>query len=332
MFGMAVRRLAWASPIPIRHRPRIVRTETATHCCEQRPADENLTVDEKSVAQGAIKSSQILFKTAEQEDPIALTASDLLSYCAVKGVQQKTNPWNRRMLLQQARAYQVEERLARTKSGEQWDALPHARRLRVLHAVCNGEGDATYIDPDSGYTVFSAFAHLRRGNCCGVRFDDDGNVDRIHRCRHCPYTHDGEVAGASYQALKERIHVIEYVRENAYNTLFETATEPTPSTNLPESRSSMPVAEQQPQHQAEDVKRLRKKLVKRVMNDSSSSVENPQCQVCGDERMTTCTRCNGWTYVFSPRLQLCTQCKGEGMHACMNCTMFRPPQITSLYS
>nr|XP_020467651.1 uncharacterized protein C1orf53 homolog [Monopterus albus] len=32
-----------------------------------------------------------------------------------------------------------------------------------------------YIDPSSGYKVFTEYAHLQRGKCCGSA------------CRHCPY-------------------------------------------------------------------------------------------------------------------------------------------------
>jgi hypothetical protein len=35
----------------------------------------------------------------------------------------------------------------------------------------------TYEDPKTGYTVFTAFSHLTRGDCCGSA------------CRHCPYAH-----------------------------------------------------------------------------------------------------------------------------------------------
>lgn len=34
-----------------------------------------------------------------------------------------------------------------------------------------------YIDPLSGYSVFTAHAHLARGHCCG------------NACRHCPFGH-----------------------------------------------------------------------------------------------------------------------------------------------
>ncbi|XP_067846737.1 uncharacterized protein C1orf53 homolog [Heptranchias perlo] len=33
----------------------------------------------------------------------------------------------------------------------------------------------TYVDPESGYLVFTRLAHLQRGKCCGSA------------CRHCPY-------------------------------------------------------------------------------------------------------------------------------------------------
>ncbi|KAK5869682.1 hypothetical protein PBY51_024383 [Eleginops maclovinus] len=32
-----------------------------------------------------------------------------------------------------------------------------------------------YVDPSSGYKVFTEYAHLQRGKCCGSA------------CRHCPY-------------------------------------------------------------------------------------------------------------------------------------------------
>ena len=39
-------------------------------------------------------------------------------------------------------------------------------------------GQPTYIDPHSGYTVFTQLAALERGRCCGSG------------CRHCPYDHE----------------------------------------------------------------------------------------------------------------------------------------------
>lgn len=37
------------------------------------------------------------------------------------------------------------------------------------------EGRDTYVDPDTGYMVFTQRTHIRRGTCCGSA------------CRHCPY-------------------------------------------------------------------------------------------------------------------------------------------------
>lgn len=45
----------------------------------------------------------------------------------------------------------------------------------AAHAAAVAAGSATYVDPDTGYTVFTAEEHLRRGYCC----END--------CRHCPY-------------------------------------------------------------------------------------------------------------------------------------------------
>ena len=37
------------------------------------------------------------------------------------------------------------------------------------------QAEATYIDPATGFTVFTELTHLKRGKCCG------------NKCRHCPY-------------------------------------------------------------------------------------------------------------------------------------------------
>ncbi|ELR55333.1 hypothetical protein M91_03595, partial [Bos mutus] len=36
-------------------------------------------------------------------------------------------------------------------------------------------GQLNYVDPATGYVVFTQLAHLQRGQCCGSA------------CRHCPY-------------------------------------------------------------------------------------------------------------------------------------------------
>jgi len=47
--------------------------------------------------------------------------------------------------------------------------------IEELHKTAMLKGSTTYIDPATGFTVFTELAHLRRGKCCG------------NLCRHCPY-------------------------------------------------------------------------------------------------------------------------------------------------
>lgn len=61
--------------------------------------------------------------------------------------------------------------------------LGNARRMssqmeiEELHRAACVRGQDTYIDPATGYTVFTEVFHKRRGKCCG------------NACRHCPYNH-----------------------------------------------------------------------------------------------------------------------------------------------
>lgn len=63
--------------------------------------------------------------------------------------------------------------------------LPHKSRLSPArkdyeeiiktHEIACLENKETYIDPSTGYSVFTAYYHLKRGNCCNSG------------CRHCPF-------------------------------------------------------------------------------------------------------------------------------------------------
>jgi hypothetical protein len=48
----------------------------------------------------------------------------------------------------------------------------------ALHEAACARGEKTYLDPETGYVVFTRVAHLARGKCCGSG------------CRHCPYPKD----------------------------------------------------------------------------------------------------------------------------------------------
>ncbi|KAM8745207.1 uncharacterized protein C1orf53 homolog isoform 1-T1 [Acanthopagrus schlegelii] len=52
-----------------------------------------------------------------------------------------------------------------------------------------------YVDPSSGYKVFTEYAHLHRGKCCGSA------------CRHCPY---GQV-NVKDPAMRKRFNSLFYV-------------------------------------------------------------------------------------------------------------------------
>ena len=48
----------------------------------------------------------------------------------------------------------------------------------TLHKKACAAGEMTYVDPESGYSVFTELAHKKRGVCCGSG------------CRHCPFSHE----------------------------------------------------------------------------------------------------------------------------------------------
>ena len=56
--------------------------------------------------------------------------------------------------------------------------------IDVLHARAVAEGRDTYVDPETGYDVFTSAYLLRLGICCGSG------------CRHCPYGYEKVVPGA----------------------------------------------------------------------------------------------------------------------------------------
>ncbi|MFK7929418.1 MAG: DUF5522 domain-containing protein [Myxococcota bacterium] len=53
--------------------------------------------------------------------------------------------------------------------------MPQPPDVDALHLVAVAAGRDTYTDPKTGYDVFTALSHERRGSCCGCG------------CRHCPF-------------------------------------------------------------------------------------------------------------------------------------------------
>lgn len=65
---------------------------------------------------------------------------------------------------------------------------------RVHTEACQAKKQM-YVDPSSGYKVFTEYAHLQRGKCCGSA------------CRHCPY---GQV-NVKDPAMKKHFNSLFYV-------------------------------------------------------------------------------------------------------------------------
>mmetsp|Transcript_14090 Transcript_14090/g.23136 ORF Transcript_14090/g.23136 Transcript_14090/m.23136 type:complete len:423 (-) Transcript_14090:37-1305(-) len=64
------------------------------------------------------------------------------------------------------------QNMAETNSSKDDAAITDIEDLH-RHAIMNKQ--STYIDPATGFTVFTELSHLKRGKCCG------------NMCRHCPY-------------------------------------------------------------------------------------------------------------------------------------------------
>jgi len=55
------------------------------------------------------------------------------------------------------------------------DDEEYQKLFKRLHEEACKDGKESYIDPRTGYLVFTKLKHLKRGKCCGSG------------CRHCPY-------------------------------------------------------------------------------------------------------------------------------------------------
>lgn len=52
---------------------------------------------------------------------------------------------------------------------------PLSPEIEECHRAAVEDMRTTYVDPETGFNVFTSIAHKKRGTCCG-------NV-----CRHCPF-------------------------------------------------------------------------------------------------------------------------------------------------
>lgn len=270
-------------------------------------------------------TARVTFHLA-QSDLTDVTTFELLAFCNVKGLPVNSNIWNRTALETTARAFSQRERLGRIRKGTEWEAMSEARQVRLSHEICNAEGDVTYIDPATKYTVFSYFGHLKRGYCCGVKETGEG-FERTHRCRHCPFTENGELKGDRMVALKERVAVIERSRERAQEIWRSGMTEQSGFGQVKEMERVQEQGRSVP-----DDDGLVKKFAKIQRRTRAVKDGEFKCAECADEKYVTCTRCSGWTFLVSPRHMDCPQCEAKGYHPCVSCTPFRPKSRSSFYA
>lgn len=61
----------------------------------------------------------------------------------------------------------------------------------ALHAAACAAGQLSYVEPRTGYSVFTALSHEKRGRCCGCA------------CRHCPFGHSNVPEGDSPRSPRD---------------------------------------------------------------------------------------------------------------------------------
>ena len=69
------------------------------------------------------------------------------------------------------------KQLSRATSMSSSVTPPLDLEIEEIHRIACERKQKAYIDPASGYQVFTEYFHLQRGKCCGSK------------CRHCPYEH-----------------------------------------------------------------------------------------------------------------------------------------------
>jgi cob(I)alamin adenosyltransferase len=102
--------------------------------------------------------------------------STILSYLLPRSVFPRAGTWSRLFRA----SFPAEMSTCCTTTTKQTDASPAPvadvlADIEDLHNRALLRGSTTYIDPATGFTVFTNKIHLERGTCCG------------NQCRHCPY-------------------------------------------------------------------------------------------------------------------------------------------------
>ena len=130
-----------------------------------------------------LEGTVILAKCAYHNQPHVLSAIDALGFLSP---EQEATAWKQVKLTS---ANKISSAPSFNQSKEANAVAGMIGDLEDLATVASGEGFAhlhdeacrqgerTYRDPETGYSVFTELAHKERGWCCGSG------------CRHCPYSH-----------------------------------------------------------------------------------------------------------------------------------------------
>ena len=83
------------------------------------------------------------------------------------------------------------------------------QEIDKLHRIANEDQQSHYVDPVTGYKVFTQYGLLQRGSCCGSG------------CRHCPYAHEAvELAHRTKLAKQPTWLTAEPMKDEGWDMLF----------------------------------------------------------------------------------------------------------------
>lgn len=201
-----------------------------------------------------------------------------------------------------------------------------AAAARARHAAACAAGEATYEDPATGYTVFTAVAHLARGKCCGMI---DGA--RAHRCRHCPYAPGGGLVAPRSVELAERVGLLLRLRDVTGGV--RGAAVAAAATGAPSLAGRPSAAAWARDGEGATAAAAAVATATGTPKGEGTAADPPACEVCGGDGWVRCGRCRGWGFVVSPRSALCPLCHAEndGYHPCPGCTPWRRPPKVAFY-
>jgi len=191
----------------------------------------------------------------------------------------------------------IEKSVRRPSFDSEVKQLDPQRLILLLHEVAVSNGAVTYLDPATGYTVFTSFSLVTRDSgCCGVKYKEDGTYVRTHKCRHCPYDMDGKLSRKDMKELKARGPMIA-----AYRDAMES-----------------------------EMQQLASKIVSVASSSGHKITEavegaSADCGTCRGSGVTPCPKCMGLGFLITPDIRKCHICNGQKQTPCLSCTGWQIP-------